>query len=266
MNDDFLYKYRKPPRREFSAALYQRISKPMQTPTRKPILRSIALTLSMVAMITAILFFSPTTRALADTLIRQIGGYIFVQGRPSESDIANKMKLAEQELAARADKKAITQADKQQLNEQAKKAEQARNETAGLFARDAAAASQLAGFSVLAPAYVPAGYTLGSIKNISGGWAVFQQDGGMAASVSYMIPNTKSFLTIEQLKVQPGQSRTYTRPEIVDTTVHGLPGVWMPEDGGKNALVWEENGVTYSVVANSLSINEILRVAESLGK
>ncbi len=39
MNDDFLYKFRKPPRREYAAALYQRISKPMHTNSRTSILR-----------------------------------------------------------------------------------------------------------------------------------------------------------------------------------------------------------------------------------
>src|SRR5512146_1861227 len=92
MNDYFLYKFRKPPRREFAAALYQRISKPMKTTSRTPILRYIALAFSMVAVIAAVLFFSPSTRAFADSLIRQIGGYIFVQAPPkSEPDLVKKV-------------------------------------------------------------------------------------------------------------------------------------------------------------------------------
>jgi hypothetical protein len=82
MNDDFLYKFRKPPRSEFAAALYQRITQPMKTPTRTRVLHTFALSFAMVAVIAAVLFFLPSARAFADSILRQfgVGGYIFVQG------------------------------------------------------------------------------------------------------------------------------------------------------------------------------------------
>src|SRR5690242_18778158 len=101
MNDDFLYKFRKPPRREFAAALYQRIatgaSAPMKKNARTRILRTLALSFSVVAVITAVMFFSPSTRALAQSIIHQFGGYVFVQGTPQppkEEEIAAKKAMA----------------------------------------------------------------------------------------------------------------------------------------------------------------------------
>ena len=219
----------------------------------------------MVAVIAVGLFFSPATRALADTIIRQFGAYIFVQGTP-QPDLV-KIEMAGQQDAESPEQKATLQAYKQQLNEQMKKRAQANNDVTASFAPDAAAASQLAGFTVLAPAYLPDGYTLGEVKHVSGGWAVTQDDGDVAALISYTDQTTDSFFTIEELKVQPGKSRTVERPEIKDVTVRGQSGVWMPGlDGGKNALVWDENGITYSVVSNNLSLDESAKIAESLGK
>src|SRR5258706_5956713 len=86
MNDDFLNKFRKAPRPEFAASLYQRISKPMQTQTKPRTLRFAALTLSLLAVLTATLFLSPSARAFAQSLLRQIGGYAFNQGVPKPLD------------------------------------------------------------------------------------------------------------------------------------------------------------------------------------
>ena len=57
-----------------------------------------------------------------------------------------------------------------------------------------------------------------------------------------------------------------TRPDIQGVTVRGQPGAWMPTGGGKNMLAWEENGLTYMIVSNTLPKGEVLKVAESLGK
>src|SRR5260221_4291525 len=86
MNDDFLNKFRKAPRPEFAASLYQRISKPMQTQTKPGTLRFAALTLSLLAVLTATLFLSPSARAFAQSLLHQIGGYAFTSGIPQPLD------------------------------------------------------------------------------------------------------------------------------------------------------------------------------------
>src|SRR5512142_127830 len=83
MNDDFINQFEqpKPPRPEFTAALYQRITKPMKTTIQTRILRTLALTFAMVAVIATVLFFSPSARVFAQSILQQfgVGGYIFVQ-------------------------------------------------------------------------------------------------------------------------------------------------------------------------------------------
>jgi hypothetical protein len=65
----------------------------------------------------------------------------------------------------------------------------------------------------------------------------------------------------------PGEPNTVlTRPDIQSVTVRGQSGAWMPTGGGKNMLAWEENGITYMIISNTLSKDEVLKVAESLGK
>jgi hypothetical protein len=74
MNDDFIHQFDppKPPRPEFTASLYQRITQPMKTTTRTRVLRTVALSFAMVAVIATVLFILPSTRAFADSIIRQI--------------------------------------------------------------------------------------------------------------------------------------------------------------------------------------------------
>ena len=243
MNDDFLTKFRKAPRLEFAASLYQRINKPMQTKSRFMTLRFAALTLSLLAVLTATLLFSPTMRARADTIIRQFSAYIFVQGTPAPvpQEVADKKKME-------------VQSEPNQDNTYS-------------FVPDAVAASQLAGFTVLTPGYVPAGFVPSSIDNVTGGWRVTSKWGGEAALVNFDNPADNSFLIIEELKIGQDHPITVERPEIVAVTVRGLPGAWVPDgNDGKSILVWDENGITYSVISNQLPLEELQKVAEALGK
>jgi Domain of unknown function (DUF4367) len=296
MNDDFLYKFRKPPPREFAAALYQRIAKPMKTNSRIHALRALALAFSMIAIFAGVLFFSPPTRAFADGVIRRIGGIIFVQATPQPNPVDNGKGITAPNVTESPDRQATLQAKKSlaqqatvspedQATMQAKKnlAQQAtgspQDQAAATVVVDANAASQLVGFTVLAPAYLPDGYTASST-----GWKVSQDVGMTDATISrinvkaglegvsggafnnYVNQAAGGIITIEELKVQPGQSRTVDSSQIQDVTVRGQPGAWMPADGGMNTLAWEENGITYLVVGNQLSKDEALKVAESLGK
>jgi hypothetical protein len=298
MNDDFLYKFRKPPRREFASALYQRIAKPMKKNSRINALRAFALAFSLLAILAGVIFFSPTTRAMADGVIRRIGGIIFVQATPQPNPAGNGKDIAAPEATLSPDQQATMQAKKSlaqqatvspedQATMQAKKslAQQAtgspQDQAAASVVVDANAASRLVGFTVLAPAYLPDGYTASST-----GWKVSQgNDGGDAATTqingkaglegvsggafnNYVNQATNGIITIEELKAQQNQSSTVDSPQIQDVTVRGQPGVWMPggADGGMNTLAWEENGITYLVVSNQLSKDEALKVAESLGK
>jgi hypothetical protein len=310
MNDDFLYKFRKPPRREFATALYQRIAKPMKTNSRIHALRAFALAFSLLAILAGVMFFSPTTRAMADGVIRRIGGIIFVQATPQSDSGMKGMDMAGQEatlspegqatmrakknLAQQAtvspEDQATMQAKKNLAQEatvgpegqaglQAKEQQQATLQAAQNVVLDANAVSQLVGFTVLAPAYLPDGYVASPV-----GWRVSDEmpsgdaisqinakaglEGVSGGAVNNYVNHAVGggIITIEELKVQQGQSKTVDSSHIQDMTVRGQPGVWMPDNGGMNTLAWEENGITYLVVGNHLSQDEALKVAESLGK
>ena len=86
MNDDFLAQFRKPPRAEFAAALYQRISKPMPRQSTYTALRSAALTLSLVAVLAVAVLAFPSARTFAQSLLQQVGGYAFSVGTPQPLD------------------------------------------------------------------------------------------------------------------------------------------------------------------------------------
>ena len=241
MNDDFLTKFRKSPRPEFAAALHQRINKPMKTKSISTSLRFA--TLTVFAVLTAALLFSPSVHALADTLIGQFGAYIFVEGTPVSvpQDAADEKKGEAQ-------------------------SEENKNDTFS-FAPDAAAASELAGFTVIVPAYIPEGFTPSSVDNVTGGWRVTSKWGGQAALISYDNRPADSYVTIEQLQIGQDLPMTIERPQIEAVTVRGLPGVWtLDPDGHKNGLVWDENGITYSIWSNKLPLEELQKIAESLGK
>lgn len=130
-------------------------------------------------------------------------------------------------------------------------------------ASDPIEAGKLAGFTVFVPAYLPEGYTAMT------GWLVTSQDNGVVV-FNACKDGTNNFIGLNQLRYGDGASKeTYHRDQIVDVTVRGQSGVWLPDPSspnGKNALVWEENGMTYSLISNSLPLDEMLKVAESLGK
>jgi len=77
MNDEFLTRFRKPPRREFSAALYKRINTPMNS-QRNFTLRRFTLAGAICLSLLAAFAFSPGVRAAVSNLLREIGGITFV--------------------------------------------------------------------------------------------------------------------------------------------------------------------------------------------
>lgn len=78
MNDDFLTRFRKAPRREFSAALYERINIPMNT-QRKFTFNHLTFAAAVCLALLAALFASPKARAAFQYLFRNIGGITYEQ-------------------------------------------------------------------------------------------------------------------------------------------------------------------------------------------
>jgi hypothetical protein len=243
MNDDFLTKFRRAPRPEFAASLYQRINQPVQT-TALQGLRFAALAVSLTIVLAMALFLSPAVRSFAQGLLRQVGGYAFTQGAPEPIDAS--------QLPAAINIVHTSTSTSIELNGDSS------------VSNDPGSAGSLAGFTVLAPSYLPPGYI-----QMEGGWSIPPENNSTAVTNGYFDTN-KNFFFITQWKVGEGDAaRTFTREEIVDVVVRGQNGIWLPNasaDSASAALVWAENGITYSLISNALPLDEMLKVAESFGR
>jgi hypothetical protein len=69
MDDDALTRFRKPPRPEFEAALYRKISQPAQAPHTQRRLRPLAAAASAAVLAVALLLATPRGRALAQQIL-----------------------------------------------------------------------------------------------------------------------------------------------------------------------------------------------------
>jgi hypothetical protein len=148
-----------------------------------------------------------------------------------------------------------------------------------LSAEEAAA---LAGFPLYVPDMLPAGYEL-AFRDGTG------QESGVASITTsyYEQPATREsgFLLLTQA-VYPADAEgplgewAVGDAPISDVTVRGLPGVFVDgapimgsvdpegnvETQGLNILIWEEEGYTFSLTSNTLSLEELLAIAESMHK
>ena len=94
-------------------------------------------------------------------------------------------------------------------------------------AGDPREASNLAGFTVLVPAYLPSGYTTES------DWFVITEGNGTVVTTDYHDP-AKNILFLNQWNVGESDLETFTREQIVDVTVRGQSGVWLPDASSPN--------------------------------
>lgn len=244
MNDDFLTKFRQAPRPEFAASLYQRINNPMQTKSTPQVMRFAALALPLFIVLTLTLFLSPSVRAFGQSLLRQIGGYTFTQGAPQPIDasqLPGSINIVDTSTSTHIELTSDSS-----------------------VANDPVSAGNLAGFTVLKPSYLPFGYL-----PMEGGWRITPENNSTAVTNGYF-DTAKNFFFITQWKVGEGDTtRTFTRQEIIDLNVRGQNGIWLPHastNSASAALVWAENGITYSLISNALPMDEMLKVAESLGR
>lgn len=239
MNDDLLNSLRKEPRPEFAAALRERIRIPMQTQLRRTSLRFMAATLGVFALLAVTILLLPSAGAFAQGILKQVGGYAFaLAGQPVNAGGGGGPIRIVKTLGS------------------------VSIETIGNVptADNPVEASRMAGFAVLTPSYLPAGYSAMS------GWYITSEDGGKVASNGYRDATGGDFLVINQWQVGNGAVREFNRPAIVDVTVRGHAGLWLPDSApeSKKALVWDENGITYSIITNAVPEEEVLKVAESL--
>lgn len=244
MKDDenFFNQFQEAPRPEFAAALYKRIHKPMLTKTKQNTLRRMAFTFAVITLlVVALMAYSPL-RVQAFNWLRQIGVFTITTEQPLEN---LPTALPPDQLA-----KSVT-------------------------APSAQEASKLAGFGVVEPQNLPEGYQSVENFNITG------SQNGTVVVTSYTHPQTGAFILINQYKFDESASYTdnVTGTETVqDVTVRNQPGVWITGRMMTNPLVehpnadtlnptnwllWEENGVAYSVISDGLTIEEVLQLAQS---
>lgn len=245
MKDDFLYKFQKPPRKEFAAALYKRISQPMLT---KPVILR-RLSFAFVILLTALtltLTFSPTARVLAANFLWQIG-VLNISDRPAGDPVLIASPSPEQVAQAQATATPITPPSETKPELEIAVAQ--------------------AGFLPFLTNQLPQGYVLDDIiaaqylddQQVPYGWGIFATyrtaDGG------YLSIHTNRFDGRQQDVPMGGR-------QITDVEVNGKPGVWIedfPSSGETiDTLLWEVDGYVLAIQSNQLTLEQVLELAKAL--
>jgi hypothetical protein len=243
MNDDFLKNYYKPPRKQFAADLYRRISIPMETQPRFLNLRRLLLATALLfAILVVTVFVSPPARAFARQLFHQIGVFRLVEIT---------------DVTPTSDPTPIPPTAEPPSTGEVK------------YVSTAAEASGLASFTVYSPAYIPTGYEQ------TGKWSLMDQGNGMVV-VSVYHDEEGHYLNLNQYRY--GEDDHYEQAyaeneQVKDVIVRGQAGVWivgrLVGDTSDTVvpttwLMWEENGINYTMFSDALPQSEILKMAESL--
>jgi hypothetical protein len=253
-DDDFLTKLNEPPRQEFADQLYRRITEPMATPTQ-PSRRLAARRLAFAAALLALFFvasmaLSPAARAFAGDILRQVGVITVApmpQASPHSGDVA--LAPAPQPTAA---------PPQPGLAESASSADEA---------------ARLAGFTFAAPATLPAGYEQ------DGGWSVMPQGAGVVVASSYRSGDHFLFFNAYRYGAGDQYEQTLGPAEAArEVDVRGTAGLWITgrpmahpdQPTGDPALLptswlmWEEDGINYTVWGDDLTLEEALAIAAGL--
>lgn len=243
MKDDFLTRFRKPPRPEFAASLYERISEPMQPKQTLFTKRRLALISAvLLAALALTLIFSPGAQAFARGLIRQIGAISLID-----------LESLPEEQTSSQPPTALPPDDREVL-----------------VAETAVEIKQFAGFQPLTLTELPAGYI------DDGAWLVTLMDDMTSVYRIYKAAGIDTFLVYNAVQYAEGAhfEQSYGSNEtVVDVSVRGQPGVWITgrlfgdsPDALKatNWLMWEDKDITYTLYGDAISLQEALRIADSM--
>ncbi len=244
-DEKFFNQFQEAPRPEFAAAVYKRITKPMNTHQKFFSLRKAALALAAAcALLAAAWMAYPPTRVMALNWLRQIGVFTITTGQPD----------GQQPTAMPPD-----------------------TSQPPLTASSASEASRLAGFQVLVPARLPDGYAL------EGAFSIQPNGSGKVVVTLYANPVKGSYILMNQYRYGTGDSyvdNVYGQESVVDVQVRGHAGVWIagrlvtsPLNSARSGqdnphasswLKWDENGIVYTLISDGLTQAETLQLAESL--
>lgn len=251
MKDDFLYKFQKSPRKEFAVNLYQRISKPMFTqPKAFPRSRFAYAFTTLVLSLTLTLVASPAARVFAAKFLTQIG-VLNISDRPVGEPVLIASPSPEQAALANATATPIpsTLATMPQMD----------------------AAVFQAGFTPFLANDLPEGYAFDDVvaaeylddDQIPYGWGIFvtyrSENGG------YISLHTNLFDNRQHDLAMGGQ-------KITDVVIAGTPGIWIEDFPSRvgtstekiDMLLWENGEYVLSIQSNYLSLDEVLKLAESM--
>jgi hypothetical protein len=266
MNDDFLAQFRRPPRPEFAAALYQKINLPRPAPARSwprrlfplsvplsPVRGGIVASLILLMLAVLAVTFVPAVQAAVIDLLQEIvlGPNTTVFGPLLGASGRTPAPLATDTWLIRTDIGNFTG-----------------NSALGIepIVRSVGSLDQaqaLAGFPLKAPGTLPPGYRLQEVKVApmwNGTWAFLFYRGPYREIVIAEMPGGP----------QPGQSPTevarvktgvLTDSRSQEVDFDGRPAAWI----GGHSLLWEANGVSFEVGGLGLDLEGALAIAGSLG-
>ena len=249
MNDDFLNKLQKPPRKQFAADLYQRISHPMSTRPTISIRSRLAYGfLALLVALTATFSFSPAIRVMARDFLQQIG-ILNLSDRPAGDPVLVAQPSTEQITAAQATSTPLP----------------SQPQTGSPLE----AAITRAGILPYLPAELPAGYEM---KNIVAAEYIddYGTEYGKGIFATYESKTGDWF----EIQTSVFDGREIDMPvggqRVTEVQVNGQPGVWIEEFPSINEpidmLIWEEDGFYLSIQSTALTLEEILKLAASLSQ
>ena len=232
MNDDFLTRFRKPPPREFSEALYERISTEMNT-QRHFNIRRITFAAALGLAIIAAFVFSPAAQAAISRVIREIDGVTFIG--PDEAE-ANQPPIPESQIT-------LVPEERLPLSE----------------------ARQRVPFDISLPTWVPDGFTMSTTVRIS-------YFGTKYTPVEIMWYGSDPMVGGIILDVGQKVSWLVDTDHVQEVQVNGQPagltgGNWDADsgqwDGDDQTLTWMKGDVMYRL-SSRLPVQDLIRVAESI--
>ena len=116
-------------------------------------------------------------------------------------------------------------------------------------------AQAAAGFRLRQPAYVPPGYQLRDIRLTPMGWAIVGFSGPSGAILLAQVPGESGSEGAIRTEIQ-----VFTDQPIAEVSINGLPAAWV--EG--RSLSWVDGDVSYTLAVNGLSLEEAIRIVESL--
>jgi len=122
-------------------------------------------------------------------------------------------------------------------------------------------AQELTSFHLRAPAYLPEGYTLREIRLVPGNAFLFYDFYDGAVHDIILVQTQVGLQPSDDPNVSVGvKAGWFTDGSLKEVDLDGRPAAWIDS----HSLTWEADSVSYTVGGLDLSLDEAIRIAESL--